>query len=58
VSAYIYLQPLLAAGIAVSLGKDEITWQKSISAILILGGVMLASQNRKQAVPEKSQTRE
>lgn len=48
VSAYIYLQPLLAAGIAVYLGKDEITWQKTISAILILGGVMLASQNRKQ----------
>lgn len=58
VSAYIYLQPLLAAGIAVYLGKDEITWQKSVSAVLILGGVMLASQNRKQAVPEKSQTRE
>ena len=58
VSAYIYLQPLLAAGIAVYLGKDEITWQKSVSAVLILGGVMLASQNRKQALPLKSQTGE
>ena len=58
VSAYIYLQPLLAAGIAVYLGKDEITWQKSVSAVLILGGVMLASQNRKQALPLKSQTSE
>jgi drug/metabolite transporter (DMT)-like permease len=58
VSAYIYLQPLLAAGIAVYLGKDEITWQKSISAILILAGVMLASQNRKQPVPEKLQKTE
>lgn len=58
VSAYIYLQPLLAAGIAVYLGKDTITWQKSVSALLILGGVMLASQNRKQALPLKSQTGE
>ncbi len=47
VSAYIYLQPLLAAGIAVYLGKDTITWQKSVSALLILGGVMLASQKPK-----------
>lgn len=45
VSAYIYLQPLFAAIIALYLGKDSITWQKIVSAVLILGGVMLASQN-------------
>lgn len=45
VSAYIYLQPLLAAAIALYLGKDEISWQKIVSAVLIFGGVMLASQS-------------
>ncbi len=58
VSAYIYLQPLLAAGIAVYLGKDTITWQKSISALLILGGVMLASQNSQRNKGAKLQNPE
>lgn len=47
VSAYIYLQPVMAAAIALYLGKDELTWQKIISAILIFAGVILASQNKK-----------
>lgn len=45
VSAYIYLQPLFAAAIALYFGKDEISWQKIVSALLIFAGVMLASQN-------------
>ena len=44
VSAYIYLQPVFAAAIALYLGKDELSWQKIISALLIFAGVILASQ--------------
>jgi drug/metabolite transporter (DMT)-like permease len=44
VSAYIYLQPLLAAAIALWLGKDELSWQKLVSAFLIFTGVWLASR--------------
>jgi len=47
VSAYIYLQPVFAAGIALYLGKDELSWQKIISALLIFTGVILASQTKK-----------
>lgn len=44
VSAYIYLQPVFAAAIALYLGKDELSWQKIVSALLIFAGVILASQ--------------
>ena len=44
VSAYIYLQPLFAAMIALYLGKDTLSVQKVVSALLIFIGVMLASQ--------------
>ncbi|MDQ3110331.1 MAG: DMT family transporter [Bacteroidota bacterium] len=47
VSAYIYTQPVMAAAIALLWGKDELTWQKIVSAFLIFAGVMLASQNKK-----------
>jgi len=43
VSIYIYLQPLLAAGIAIILGKDELDAVKIVSAILIFFGVYLVS---------------
>ena len=43
VSIYIYLQPLLAAFIAVILGKDVIDFTKIISAALIFTGVYLVS---------------
>lgn len=46
VSAYIYLQPLMAAAIALYLGKDSLSWQKIISALLIFGGVMMASYKK------------
>jgi drug/metabolite transporter (DMT)-like permease len=52
VSAYIYLQPIMAAAIALMWGKDELTWQKIVSAVLIFGGVLLASQNKKVRSPE------
>ncbi len=52
VSIYIYLQPLLAAFIAVILGKDVIDFAKVISAILIFTGVYLVSYipNKKEII--------
>ena len=47
VSAYIYLQPVMAAAIALYDGTDSLNWQKIVSAILIFTGVILASQNKK-----------
>lgn len=45
VSAYIYLQPVFAAAIALYLGLDHISWYKIASAAMIFAGVLLASQN-------------
>jgi drug/metabolite transporter (DMT)-like permease len=44
VSAYIYLQPLLAAAIALYAGSDRIDMPKVISAVLIFTGVYLVSK--------------
>jgi drug/metabolite transporter (DMT)-like permease len=44
VSAYIYLQPLLAAAIALYAGSDQIDLLKVISALLICTGVYLVSR--------------
>ncbi|MES1224550.1 MAG: DMT family transporter [Bacteroidota bacterium] len=43
VSIYIYLQPLLAAGIAIVSGKDDLDAVKITSALLIFVGVYLVS---------------
>jgi drug/metabolite transporter (DMT)-like permease len=43
VGAYIYLQPVLATIISVSLGKDHITFEKILSALLIFSGVYMVS---------------
>lgn len=48
VSAYIYLQPVMAAAIALYFGKDTLSWQKVVSAVLIFGGVMMASYRKKE----------
>ncbi|GHA53924.1 DMT family transporter [Pontibacter akesuensis] len=49
VGAYIYLQPVMAILIAVSVGKDEFTWQKGLYALLIFTGVYLVSRTRQKA---------
>ena len=46
VSAYIYLQPVFAASIAIYKGLDELSWQKVISAGLIFIGVSLAGSSK------------
>lgn len=43
VGAYIYLQPVLATIISISLGNDHLSIEKVISAILIFSGVYMVS---------------
>ncbi len=47
VSAYIYMQPFLAASFALLFGKDELTLTKVIAGILIIAGVYLAGKKAK-----------
>ncbi|TYZ07572.1 DMT family transporter [Hymenobacter lutimineralis] len=51
--AYIYLQPALAVGIAVALGKDTLTLAKALQALLIFGGVFLVSR-KPRATPDSA----
>lgn len=46
VAVFIYLQPLFATVFAMSLGKDELTLVKMVSAVLIFVGVYLVTQKR------------
>jgi len=47
VAVFIYLQPLFATVFAMSLGKDELTFVKIVSAVLIFVGVYLVTQKKK-----------
>ena len=49
VAVFIYLQPLFATIFAMSLGKDQLTWVKILSAILIFVGVYLVLQKKSQS---------
>jgi drug/metabolite transporter (DMT)-like permease len=40
------LQPLFATIFAIGLGKDEVTWVKIVSAVLIFAGVYLVTQKK------------
>ncbi|MFN8286987.1 MAG: DMT family transporter [Chitinophagales bacterium] len=53
VGAYIYLQPILATLISIGLGKDKLSAEKIISAILIFAGVYLVSFAGKNKLPEE-----
>ncbi|MBF6641397.1 DMT family transporter [Flavobacterium sp. J49] len=46
VAVFIYLQPLFATIFAMSLGKDQLTWVKVLSAVLIFVGVYLVLQKK------------
>lgn len=46
VAVFIYLQPLFATVFAVSLGKDELTWVKLLSAVSIFTGVYLVTRKK------------
>jgi drug/metabolite transporter (DMT)-like permease len=47
VGSYIYLQPIIASAIGVSLGQDVLTIGKIVAAMLIFGGVFLVSRKSK-----------
>jgi drug/metabolite transporter (DMT)-like permease len=47
VSSYIYLQPFLAAAVAMFIGKDSLDFSKIISAALVFTGVYLTSRPAK-----------
>ncbi|NNT71127.1 DMT family transporter [Flavobacterium sp. IMCC34852] len=47
VAVFIYLQPLFATIFAMSLGKDQLTWVKLVSASLIFVGVYLVTKKVK-----------
>jgi len=47
-STYIYLQPVIAAGVAVYYGQDSINTMKIVSAIFIVLGIYLVSLSRKK----------
>ncbi len=46
VAVFIYLQPLFASIFAIGLGKDELSWVKCGSALLIFTGVYLVTQKK------------
>ena len=46
VAVFIYLQPLFASIFAIGLGKDELSWVKIGSAVLIFTGVYLVTQKK------------
>jgi drug/metabolite transporter (DMT)-like permease len=46
VAVFIYLQPLFAAIFAIGLGKDQLTFVKTIATILIFSGVYLVTQKK------------
>lgn len=48
VGAYIYLQPVLTALIAVVGGHDSLTLNMTVSSLLIFGGVYLVSRKKQQ----------
>jgi len=47
---YIYLQPLMAAIVAISLGKDMLTLSKLLFSVMILMGVFLVSKGEKKGL--------
>jgi drug/metabolite transporter (DMT)-like permease len=53
VAVFVYLQPLLAALIAVGLGTDEMSWAKAGAGLLIFFGVFLAGKKRKTKTVEE-----
>ena len=51
VSMYSYLQPIIAAIVSIWTGIDTLSWQKILSAVLIVGGVILVSKSRAASDP-------
>jgi drug/metabolite transporter (DMT)-like permease len=54
VAVFIYLQPVFATIFAISVGKDELSFVKIASAVLIFVGVYLVTQKKSEIVIRKS----
>ena len=54
VAVFIYLQPLFATVFAISLGKDELSWVKISSAILIFTGVYLVTDKKREQLRDEA----
>jgi drug/metabolite transporter (DMT)-like permease len=52
VSAYIYLQPVLTAVIAVGTGNDSVTLMKVVSALFIFAGVYFVSKKTQEQIQD------
>ncbi|MFO7869062.1 MAG: DMT family transporter [Bacteroidales bacterium] len=48
VSIYIYIQPIVAAIISISIGEDNFSWLKLISMIMVFVGVYLVTQTNNE----------
>lgn len=48
ISAFIYLQPLIAITFAISVGADKLTWIKALAAALVFIGVYMVSIKKTQ----------
>ncbi|MCH4822321.1 DMT family transporter [Gramella lutea] len=46
ISAFIYLQPLIAITFAISVGADKLTWIKGLAAALVFVGVYMVSMKK------------
>lgn len=46
VSMYSYLQPIVTTIVSIWVGLDSLSWQKILSAALVVGGVVLVSRSR------------
>jgi drug/metabolite transporter (DMT)-like permease len=54
VAVFIYLQPLFATVFAISLGKDELSWVKISSAVLIFTGVYLVTDKKSEQLRDEA----
>ena len=50
VSMYNYVQPIVASGIAVSIGQDTFSLQKLTAAALVFAGVWLVTKSKKREI--------
>lgn len=48
VSVYMNIQPIVASVVAIAVGQDAFSWDKPVAAILVLGGVLLVTKQKKQ----------
>ncbi|MBQ7812592.1 MAG: EamA family transporter [Bacteroidales bacterium] len=46
VSMYSYIQPIIAIVVSIIIGMDTLTWQKSLAALMVFGGVVIVSYSR------------